>query len=979
MLRAILLLALLPFTASSQIVISQIYGGGGNAGATLRNDFIELFNRGGQAVDVTGWSVQYASATGTAWQVTRLTGVIEPGQYFLVQEAAGAGGTADLPTPDVTGAIAMSATAAKIALVSNDTALTGGSPTGPAIVDLVGYGTADFSETAPAPGLSNTTAAIRRGAGCVDTNNNAADFQSGAPAPRNRASARGDCSATPPPAVTVSISSIQGAGDRSPLEGRSVTTTGIVTARRSNGFYIQSAPADTDNDDATSEGILVFTSSAPPASAAVGNLVRVSGTVTEFVPAADLNSPALTEITSPTVEVISQEHDPPAAVEVTRAMLAAGGGGSQLERFEGMRVRARALRVVGPTGGSINEAQGTVSSNGVFYGVLEGVPRPFREPGVQAPDPLPAGASRWDGNPERLRVDSDGLSGTAAVNLAVGDVADLTGVLDYGFRTYTLLPAQVESVSFALRAAQPVIAPSAQEIAVASFNVRRLFDTTDDPGTSDPVLTQAALDRRLTKLTTAFRELLRAPDVIGVIEVENLATLQALAARLGPEYRAYLEEGNDIGGIDVGFLVKTSRITVVDVAQIGKSATYTTPAGAQATLHDRPPLVLRARIGEFPFTVVVNHLRSLIDVQDSTVQAKRRAQADALADLVRTRLAADSRENLIVLGDFNAFAFDDGYVDSLARIRAGGDLVNLTDTLPREQSYTYVQDGSAQSIDHILVHRNLMPRLSRYVVARINADFPETLAGDGAARERTSDHDVPVAYFALAPGQISAASATNAGSFLGGDVSPGEIVTIFGFPVGPEAGVFAQIAADGQSIAKILGETRVLFDGVAAPMVYAQARQVSAIVPYGVAGRATTNVRVEYRGQLTNEVTLPVAATVPGVFAILNQDGSANGGSAGAEKDSIVVIFATGEGRTDPPGEDGRIAIGTAPKPWAPVSVIVDGFEAEVLYAGGVSGFTGGLLQVNARVPRAARSGRVPLLLQIGEAGSQQGLTLEVK
>ncbi|MGH9675148.1 MAG: lamin tail domain-containing protein, partial [Bryobacteraceae bacterium] len=157
-------------TGSPDIVISQIYGGGGNAGATLRNDFIELFNRGASPVDITGWSVQYASATGVNWQVTRLTGMLEPGQYYLVQEAQGAGGTTALPAPDATGEIAMSATAAKIALVNNETALTGGSPTGANIIDFAGYGTADFSETRPAPGLSNTTAALRRGGGCTDTN-----------------------------------------------------------------------------------------------------------------------------------------------------------------------------------------------------------------------------------------------------------------------------------------------------------------------------------------------------------------------------------------------------------------------------------------------------------------------------------------------------------------------------------------------------------------------------------------------------------------------------------------------------------------------------------------------------------------------------------------------------------------------------------------------------------------------------------------
>jgi predicted extracellular nuclease len=176
---------------SSDVVISQIYGGGGNSGATLKNDFIELFNRGTSASDVTGWTVQYASSNGSSWQKTALSGTIQPGQYYLVQEAAGSGGTVSLPTPDVTGSIAMSATSGKVALVNNSTTLSGTCPTG--LVDFVGFGSTNCSETVSTPQLSNTTAALRSNAGCFDTNNNAADFSVGAPTPRNSASTIHDC------------------------------------------------------------------------------------------------------------------------------------------------------------------------------------------------------------------------------------------------------------------------------------------------------------------------------------------------------------------------------------------------------------------------------------------------------------------------------------------------------------------------------------------------------------------------------------------------------------------------------------------------------------------------------------------------------------------------------------------------------------------------------------------------------------------
>ena len=170
---------------STSIVISQVYGGGGNLNATLRNDFIELYNLGSSTVSLTGWSVQYASSAGTTWQKTDLTGSIPPGGYYLVQEAQGAGGTTNLPTPDATGTIPMSATAGKVALVSSQTLLSGACPT-TNVVDFLGFGSATTcSETTPTANLSNTTAALRNQGGAQDTDNNASDFTIGAPNPRN--------------------------------------------------------------------------------------------------------------------------------------------------------------------------------------------------------------------------------------------------------------------------------------------------------------------------------------------------------------------------------------------------------------------------------------------------------------------------------------------------------------------------------------------------------------------------------------------------------------------------------------------------------------------------------------------------------------------------------------------------------------------------------------------------------------------------
>jgi len=167
----------------SGVVISQVYGGGGNSGATLTNDFIELYNAGSTAVSLNGWSVQYASSAGSTWQRTNLAGSIAPGRYYLVQEAAGAGGTVGLPAPDASGTIAMSATSGKVALVTSSTLLSGSCP---GAEDFVGYGAANcFEGSGAAPGLSNTTAALRAGDGAIDTDNNASDFAAGEPNPRN--------------------------------------------------------------------------------------------------------------------------------------------------------------------------------------------------------------------------------------------------------------------------------------------------------------------------------------------------------------------------------------------------------------------------------------------------------------------------------------------------------------------------------------------------------------------------------------------------------------------------------------------------------------------------------------------------------------------------------------------------------------------------------------------------------------------------
>ncbi|KGO90475.1 T9SS type A sorting domain-containing protein [Flavobacterium suncheonense] len=207
---SLLLLVVFGLTTQAQVVISQVYGGGGNTGAQYKNDFIEIFNRGAAPQNLNGWSVQYASATGGSWTVGALPNIdLQPGQYLLIQGQGGANG-ADLPASDATIAINLSGTNGKVVLANTTTRMNDiyttppGSlnPVGPEIVDKVGFGTANGNETASMVALSNTTAGFRLNNGCTDTDNNAADFIAAAPSPRNTATALSVCSSAPSILIT---------------------------------------------------------------------------------------------------------------------------------------------------------------------------------------------------------------------------------------------------------------------------------------------------------------------------------------------------------------------------------------------------------------------------------------------------------------------------------------------------------------------------------------------------------------------------------------------------------------------------------------------------------------------------------------------------------------------------------------------------------------------------------------------------------
>lgn len=603
--------------------------------------------------------------------------------------------------------------------------------------------------------------------------------------------------------VVTAIHDIQGNGATSPLAGQFVTLTGIVTGRKGNGFFVQASDAEADADPMTSEGVFVFTGGTPAAAAAVGNRVRVRGTVLEFVPPSDPNQRPLTEIGgSPTIALISSGHALPVPVAITSDMTAPDGNFDQLEAFEGMRVTATSLTTVAPTEGSATPFNATGSVNGIIYAVMTGVPRPFREAGIDVRDPIPGGAGaqpipRWDGNPEILTIDSDTLGGAAYVlNLPTGSVIEgLTGPLDYGFRRYALHRDPAVAINVipgpGPRAAR---APEANEFTVASYNLERFYDNVNDANVDDSVATATAYQKRLQKASLGIREYLHSPDVLVAIEVEKQPVLQALADRINadavaagepdPRYVAHLLEGNDVGGIDVGVLVKTAevgagipRVEVLAVTQIGKDATWLQPDGTLGTLNDRPPLAVDAIVHyadgrAFPITVIGVHQRSLIDSELDTasgdrVRLKRQRQAEFLADYIQQRQLASPQLRIVTLGDFNAFAFNDGLADTInvvsgtptpdaETVVAGDgidlvdpDQVNLGEVAPASERYSFLFDGNAQTLDHVLVNEELIVTTRTAAVdhARINADFTDTHRADATTATRTADHDPVIAYF----------------------------------------------------------------------------------------------------------------------------------------------------------------------------------------------------------------------------------------
>jgi predicted extracellular nuclease len=747
---------------SASAMIAEVYGGGGNSGATYTRDFVELGNADAADADVSGWSVQYlpaAPTTTSVWQVTPLSGSVPASGRYLIGEATGAGGTTPLPTLDASGSIAMSATAGTVALVNTTTALTCKTAADCAadarIVDLVGYGSAVVRETLPAPATSNTTSAARTT--LADTDDNSVDFTTGAPTPQNSSDV------PPPPPPVVAIDEIQGTTHLSPLADDTVQTSGIVTAVRAfgsaRGFWMQDPTPDAD--PASSEGIFVFNGSTTPA-VVPGDAVTVTGTVAEFY--ANTQHPSTTELTGATLVKDSIGNPLPAAEAlgpntVPTAFAPQPGGTIETltlqpsqyamdfyESREGMLVQVTDARVVGPTT-AFNELFVTTKPN---------------------QNPTLRGGTLYSGydqqNSGRLLVQSLIPFAQRPFPLVnVGDV--LTGVtggpVDYSqFGGYMVQATQLGQVQDNHLARETTRAQRDAELAIATYNVENL-DPSDPPD-------------KFARLAQGIVTNLRSPDIVALEEIQDNngpvndgvvaadATLQeftdAIVAAGGPAYQwrqidpVNNADGGEPGGnIRVGFLFNPQRVSFVDrpggdattpvqvlSAPNGKPRLSISPGridpASTAWTASRKPLVGEFRFNDKTVFVVANHFTSKggdqplsgrIQPPQRSSETQRVQQAQEVRDFVNDIRAADAKANIVVLGDLNDFEFS----PTLQTLTAGGALTDLITTLPVNERYTYVFQGNSQTLDHTLVAGRM--KSIDYDVVHINAEF----------YDQASDHD----------------------------------------------------------------------------------------------------------------------------------------------------------------------------------------------------------------------------------------------
>jgi uncharacterized protein len=744
---------------SSSLVINEVDY---DQPSTDAAEFLELRNVSASAISLDSYQVELVNGTGGGagvYQTIDLPNVtLAAGDYYVVCANPATTASCDLDVSPDTNLIQNGAPDA-IGLRESGTlidALSYEGDSGSPYTEGSGTGLDDDPSLAD-KGLSRCPDGF-------DTDHNNADFGYRDMTP----GAANEC-----PVVTLAaINEIQGAGHISPMEGDAVLTSGIVTATRSNGFWMQDQAPDADS--ATSEGIFVFTSSAP--SVAVGDAVQLSGTVSEFrAGGSSSTNLTTTELIAPSIGVLSSgnslpspnvigaggrvppntviEDDATGSVETSGVFDPASDGIDFYESLEGMRVQVNEAVAVGPTN-AFGEIP-VVGDDGATAGI-----RTTRGGVVIQPT---------DFNPERIILD-DSVLPTPLVNVGDHFADAVLGVLDYSFANFKLnITAPLTRVDEGLER-EVTRSTRDQELAVATYNVENL-DPTDGP---------AVFARHADYIVNH----LRSPDLLAIEEIQdndgpanttvtdatttwNLL-IAAISAAGGPSYEYRQidpvddQDGGEPGGnIRVGFLFRTDRgLDFIDRPG-GDSTTATsvsaTPSGPRLSFSpgrvapgdpaftaSRKPLAGEFRIRGRNVFVVVNHFASKGGDQplfgrfqppQRSSEVQRHAQAQVVNDFVDAILAVNPSANVIVLGDINDFEFSE-----TVSILSGGVLTSLMNTLAPAERYSYVFEGNSQVLDQILVSANLLSNFGiEYDVVHVNSEFAD----------QASDHDPQVARLDL--------------------------------------------------------------------------------------------------------------------------------------------------------------------------------------------------------------------------------------
>ncbi len=728
--------------AHGQIIITELMYDPGAVNDTA-GEWFELYNSGTAAVDINGWT--FEEADGSPSHTINNGGPLSvaAGAYVVLARNADASANGGVTAVYSYGSWALSNTDDSIVLKNGSNE-----------IDRVEYDESTQNNPNPFPVASGASLALK-----VDDHGNhldgsvganwcvSANAWAGSAGDSGTPGAANDCEAG---TFSGAIYEIQGSGGGSPEAGKLATTeNNVVTATGAGGFFIQTPTAASDDDPDTSDGIFVLYDGT--LTVAVGDQVDVTGAVEEFFGFTRLDATMSVAEASVTIDASNQPLPAPVEFGATRPSPdpANPSCAMEYECYEGMRIRIATGTISGP---SAYRSSDPVAE----MWITPTDSRAFREKGLQYPgDPMHPNVPVWDGNPELLELDPDKL-GLANESWVPGTTFTATGVLGYEFGDYGLWPTELGAIRMAPALPHSVRGRAEREVSVASLNMLNFDRDASSYGTKRDKLSQYIL------------KVLRAPDIIGVQEVYSLASLEGLAAEIERDdpdvrYTAYLEVGNRDPGINVAFLVR-SGITVQAVTQHGKGETYLNPSTSmQDLLHDRPPLRLDASVGGLEFSVLVVHNRSLISIETERVQAKRLAQAQSVA-----RIAQSFQDRkLIIVGDFNAFQFTDGYVDVIGQISgavtasenisSGPDLVdpnltNLIERVPAAQRYSYAFRNSAQVLDHALVNEQMLPSVVGMRYARGNVDAPAREANNIDSPLRASDHDGFVVWLS-APGR----------------------------------------------------------------------------------------------------------------------------------------------------------------------------------------------------------------------------------